>query len=58
MPPTRRRSRAKAMAAVYAGWGFSEPFYRQELFRAFGAADPDEFIELFWDHVLPEVRRQ
>jgi len=39
----------RAMAAVYAGWGFSEPFYRQELFRAFGAADPDEFIELFWD---------
>jgi len=40
---------AKAMAALYAGWGFSEPFYRQELFRAFGAADVDEFIELFWD---------
>ncbi len=37
------------MAAVYAGWGFSEPFYRQEVFRAFGAATPDEFIELFWD---------
>jgi homoserine O-acetyltransferase len=39
----------RAMAALYAGWGFSEPFYRQELFRAFGAADTDEFIELFWD---------
>ena len=38
----------RAMAALYAGWGLSEPFYRQELFRAFGAADPDEFIELFW----------
>ena len=37
------------MAALYAGWGLSEPFYRRELFRAFGAADPDEFIELFWD---------
>jgi homoserine O-acetyltransferase len=39
----------RVMAALYAGWGFSEPFYRQEIFRAFGAADPDEFIELFWD---------
>ena len=42
-------SGVRAMAALYAGWGFSEPFYRQELFRAFGAADVDEFIELFWD---------
>jgi homoserine O-acetyltransferase len=39
----------RAMAALYAGWGFSEAFYRQELFRAFGAADVDQFIELFWD---------
>ena len=27
----------KAMAAIYAGWAFSEPFYRKELFRVFGA---------------------
>jgi homoserine O-acetyltransferase len=39
----------KIMAAIYAGWGFSEPFYREELFRAFGAADVGEFIDYFWD---------
>lgn len=39
----------RAMAALYAGWGFSEPFYREERFRLFGAATPEEFIELFWD---------
>jgi homoserine O-acetyltransferase/O-succinyltransferase len=35
---------------VYAGWGFSEAFYRQEVFRtAFGAASVEEFIETFWE---------
>jgi homoserine O-acetyltransferase len=37
------------MAALYAGWGFSEPFYREEVFRAFGARDVPEFIDFFWD---------
>jgi homoserine O-acetyltransferase len=39
----------KLMAAIYAGWGFSEPFYRAGLFRVFGAETLDEFIELFWE---------
>ena len=37
------------MAAIYAGWAFSEPFYRKEIFRAFGARDTDDFVEIFWD---------
>lgn len=45
-PPVRG---VKAMAALYAGWGFSEPFYRTELFRAFGASNVEEFIDYFWD---------
>jgi homoserine O-acetyltransferase len=45
-PPVRG---VRAMAALYAGWGFSEPFYREEIFRAFGAADVEEFIDYFWD---------
>jgi homoserine O-acetyltransferase/O-succinyltransferase len=45
-PPVRG---VRAMAAVYAGWGFSEPFYREERFRALGAADVPEFIDYFWD---------
>ncbi|MDQ2851882.1 MAG: alpha/beta fold hydrolase [Actinomycetota bacterium] len=39
----------RAMAALYAGWAFSEPFYREEGFRAFGASNVEEFIDTFWD---------
>ena len=45
-PPIRG---VKTFAAIYAGWGFSEPFFREEVFRVFGAADVEEFIEIFWD---------
>jgi homoserine O-acetyltransferase len=45
-PPVRG---LKAMAAVYAGWGLSEPFFRGQEYRAFGARDVEEFIELFWE---------
>ena len=39
----------KAFAAIYAGWGFSEPFYRTEGFRQFGAATSEEFVASFWE---------
>ena len=39
----------RAMAAIYAGWGLSEPFYRDKEYRLFGAKDVPEFIELFWE---------
>ena len=39
----------RAMAAIYAGWGLSEPFYRNKEYRLFGAKDVPEFIELFWE---------
>ena len=39
----------RAMAAVYAGWGLSEPFYREQQYRLFGATNVEEFIELFWE---------
>jgi homoserine O-acetyltransferase len=39
----------KAMAAIYAGWGLSEPFYREGLYTAFGARDVTEFVDQFWD---------
>lgn len=39
----------RTMAAIYAGWGLSEPFYRQQLYKAFGAADVPQFIDQFWD---------
>jgi homoserine O-acetyltransferase/O-succinyltransferase len=45
-PPLRG---LKAFATIYAGWGFSEPFYRTEGFRGFGAKSTQEFVELFWE---------
>jgi homoserine O-acetyltransferase len=39
----------KTFAAIYAGWGFSEPFYREEVYRSFGASDTEQFIDIFWD---------
>lgn len=39
----------KAFAAIYAGWGLSEPFYRQELFRQYKASSYEEFVQTFWD---------
>jgi homoserine O-acetyltransferase/O-succinyltransferase len=39
----------KAFAAIYAGWGFSEPFYRTEAYRQFGAKDYAEFVEFYWE---------
>jgi homoserine O-acetyltransferase len=45
-PPVRG---LKAFAAIYAGWGFSEPFYRTEAFRDLGATSPEAFVEQFWE---------
>jgi homoserine O-acetyltransferase len=42
----------KAFAAIYAGWGFSEPFYRTEGFRQFGAASCEEFVASFWEQAM------
>jgi homoserine O-acetyltransferase/O-succinyltransferase len=42
----------KAFAAIYAGWGFSEPFYRTEGFRQFGAATCEEFVANFWEGAM------
>jgi homoserine O-acetyltransferase len=39
----------KAFAAIYAGWGFSEPFYRNEEFRNMNATSSQEFVEYFWE---------
>jgi len=39
----------KAFAAIYAGWGFSEPFYRNEEFRGMNAKSAEQFVEYFWE---------
>ncbi len=45
-PPVRG---LRVFASIYAGWGFSEPFYRMEGFRQFGAATAAEFSARFWE---------
>jgi homoserine O-acetyltransferase/O-succinyltransferase len=46
-PPLRG---VRQFARVYAGWGFSEPFYRQQVFKtAFGSPSVEDFIETFWE---------
>ena len=45
----------KAFGRIYAGWAFSQAFYRQELDRtALGFATLDGFLEGFWDGLFQE----
>ncbi len=40
----------RAMARVYAGWGFSQAFYREELDRkALGYSSLEDFLVAFWE---------
>ena len=40
----------RQFARVYAGWGFSEPFYRQGLYKTvFGSPSVEDFVETFWE---------
>jgi homoserine O-acetyltransferase len=39
----------KAFATIYAGWGFSEPFFRTAAYGQFNARDHEEFVAYFWE---------
>lgn len=39
----------KAFAAIYAGWGTSEPFFRTEAYRAFGSRSMAAHVAEFWE---------
>jgi homoserine O-acetyltransferase/O-succinyltransferase len=39
----------KAFAAIYAGWGTSEPFFREEAFRSLGSRSFEEHVADFWE---------
>ncbi len=39
----------KAFAAIYAGWGTSEPFFRKHVFGAFGQRGMAEHVAGFWE---------
>jgi len=39
----------RAFSHVYAGWAFSQPFYKQELYKQIGFTSLDDFIAGFWE---------
>jgi len=40
----------KAFARVYAGWGFSQAFYREKLYESvLGYKDLEDFMIRFWE---------
>ena len=39
----------RAFAAIYAGWGTSEPFFREEAFRPLGSRSTGEHVADFWE---------
>jgi homoserine O-acetyltransferase len=45
-PPVRG---LKAFAAIYAGWGTSEPFFRNEVWRGLGSRSWDGHVAEFWE---------
>ena len=45
-PPVRG---LRAFARVYAGWAFSQPFYKEELYRQLGFGSLSDFLVGFWE---------
>ncbi|WP_010499477.1 alpha/beta fold hydrolase [Paenibacillus elgii] len=39
----------RAVGRVYAGWGFSQAFYREERYQQLGYTSLDAFLSGFWD---------
>jgi homoserine O-acetyltransferase len=39
----------RAMGRVYAGWALSQTFYREELWRTFGASSLEDYLVTFWE---------
>ena len=39
----------RAMARVYAGWGFSQAFYRKRLYEEQGYSSLEDFLVAFWE---------
>jgi homoserine O-acetyltransferase len=39
----------RAFATIYAGWGTSEPFFREEVFRPLGSRSTVEHVADFWE---------
>ncbi|KAJ4373147.1 hypothetical protein N0V83_003438 [Neocucurbitaria cava] len=50
--PDQKKTGLKALGRVYAGWGFSQAFYREKLYEkapTLGFKDLDDFLVNFWE---------
>jgi homoserine acetyltransferase len=47
----------RAKARVYAGWGFSQDWYRQELFKEIGYSSVEDFLVAFWENFFCNAMR-
>lgn len=45
-PPTKG---LRALARVYAGWGFSQAFYREKIYLEHGYSSLEDFLIAFWE---------
>ena len=52
-PPTRG---LRAAARVYAGWGFSQAFYWDELYKQLGYTSLEDFLVGFWEGFFLDER--
>ena len=48
-PNATPRRGLRGVARVYAGWGFSQPFYKQELWKQLGFSSLEDFLVGFWE---------
>ena len=39
----------RSLARVYSGWGFSQPFYKEEAWRELGFNSLEDFLVGFWE---------
>ncbi len=46
VPPTKG---LRALARVYAGWGFSQAFYREKIYLEHGYSSLEDFLVAFWE---------
>jgi homoserine O-acetyltransferase len=50
---TKPQTGLRAMARVYAGWGFSQAFYREQLdLKTMGYASLEDFLVGFWEGIF------
>lgn len=45
-----KEEKLRTFARIYAGWGFSQPFYKDEKWRELGYSNLEDFLVGFWEN--------